>query len=646
MTVIENIDVVMGARTGELDAAIAKEIKSLRNLETQSGISAGAFSPLGSQAKGFMSSVAGMVPGLSSGIGAASSSMASLGAAGVALGPIAVGVGAVVGGFVALNHVMGQVSKEMLVIDSLSDSAKKLGSSFSDLSVARQSLGQTSGLDAGGVDSALQKMSLGLSEAAATGTGDVSDRMKMIGIDAGEALKKGPLDAFKQISEATMQLKNPTDQLAVAYELFGRQGAALVLSLREGPAEIERMERLSTSLGMNLSDAQAEQVGAANDAWEEMGMIATGAYRQIAAEVSPVIQVIAQSVTDVGASFGGWQGSLTSVVDTGAYFSGVMFDTYELVNLSYSVLRRIATLDFSGAGDDIKNAMDFGTGQNFVDKLDKARAEAAEKANSKGDSGSDSMVAKYEREKEALKKLTETKKEANKLADKQREDEEKKGQQIADQIQSMKEANEAIREGNRLRALAFNFNNGDKYTREKIAREENSPQFSSALKTGAKVDLNVNESDLANKMKLGRETMGSSNQAIDKILAEKKMLEQEKADQQKAADLKKDSRKPEENLRDSLKELTRLRSNGMIDEKTWKAQAKKAEESAGFKDPAKTGAVSAQAGSVAAYKLLMERDSEAVKTQKQIERINETQLEVLREMNTNLAGFKPMKAAR
>ena len=612
MTIIENIDVVMGAKTGELDAAITKEIKNLRNLESQSGLSASSLSPIGSQAKNFLSGIAGQVPGLTQGIGAASSSLASMGAAGAALGPLAVGVGVVVGGFVALNHVVGQVREQMTVIDDMSDSAKKLGSSFSDLSVARLSLGQTSGLDAGGIDGALQKMTMGLSEAAATGTGDVADRMRMIGIDAGAALKKGPLEAFKQISEATAQLKNPTDQLAVAYELFGKQGAALVISLREGPAEIERMEKLSSSLGMNLSNAQAEQVGAANDAWSEMGMIATGAYRQIAAEVSPVIQVIAEAIRDTGVSFSGWQSSITGVVDNSVYFSGVMYDVYEVVNLQYTILTKMANLDFSGVGTSIGDALDFGTGQKNLNAINKAREDAANKVKDQGPSNADSQIAKLEREKEAVKKLADQKKESQKLEDKAREDIEKKGQQIAEQIQSMRDSNEVLKEGNRLRGLGVKFN----------------------------------ESDLAAKMKLGGETMGSSNQAVDKILAEKKALEQTKSDQEKAAGLKSSSKEPEELLKDSLKELTRLRRAGMIDEKTWITQAKKAEESAGFKDPSKTGAVSAQAGSVAAYKLLMDRDSEAVKTQKQIERINETQLEVLREISTSVANSKPMKAAR
>lgn len=741
MTIIENIDVVMGAQTRELDASIAKEIANLRQMgDSINGISgaAAAFTPVGSMVAATVASFAQNLPGVSSAVGIFTASAASITAAmamkakkaddlakslekvkkeakeakvelqkvadpdivsqalsgrggamprglmgnkssaraaedlanaarigsrqdiqsaflsagsqrskkdqddyiagidasiaktatykstwtntgsaiqsaagigKIGVAGLAVGVGVAVAGVVSLNHVIGEVREQMTVIDDMSDGAKRLSMSFADLSTARMSLAQTSGLDQGSIDSSLQRMQLGLSEANATGAGGVADSMRAIGLDAGDLLKKGPLEAFKEISRATQDLKNPTDQLAVAYELFGKQGAALVSSLREGPAEIERMNNLAQSLGMNLTDAQAEQVGAANDAWDEMGMIATGAYRQIAAEVAPVVQVIAEYITDGAQSFSGWQGYITPVIDGTVFLSGVLYDVAELTGVVSTTLRNIATLNWTEVGKDITSAFDFGTGQRNIDALMKARQDAANKAGSAKDPTADSVIAQIERQKEAAKELAEVEK--KQAADRKllEDDSRRKSEEIQKQINGLRDQNAILAEGNRLRAQ------------------------------GKQVD----DEDIALRRDLASKTGGSSNTIVDRLIAERKALEQVKSDQEKALSIKADD--PATKLKDSMRELMRLRDSGLINASTFNKQAAKAEQSAGFAD-SKTGAVSAQAGSVEAYKLMLNRESEATKVAKSQERIAQSQLEVMQEMRDGIGKLKPMKAAR
>lgn len=345
------------------------------------------------------------------GVSQATSAFAAAGG-GAAAGALAVGLGAVIAAGAGVIYTMHQISEQSREIDTITDSASKLGMTFSELGTLRLSLSQTSGLDEGAIDNALQRMTVGLHEANTKQAGGVFDSLQAMGLDAGELLKRGPVDALKEIMAHTQELQSPTDQLIVAYELFGKQGAALVSSLRDGPEELERMAQWAEQTGMNLSQAQAEGVGAANDAWEEMQMITTGMFRQMSAELAPVFQVIAEYVKSGSGEFSAMKDMLPGIIDMTAQFAGWLYDGYEVVDLTRKTLWNMTQLDFSQIGVDIANALDFGTGQRNLEAITKARQDAmtaaAEKQRNK--ENSDSVLAEHERKKEAEKRAIEEKK--------------------------------------------------------------------------------------------------------------------------------------------------------------------------------------------------------------------------------------------
>ena len=114
---------------------------------------------------------------------------------------------------------------------------------------------------------------------------------------------------------------------------------------------------------------------------------------------------------------------------------------------------------------------------------------------------------------------------------------------------------------------------------------------------------------------------------------------------QQSADLKDKFKTGDQRLVEEIAKLESLKNAGLIDEAIYGKAAKDAAQSTAT-DTSRQGAVSVQQGSVAAYKLLVDRDNEATREAKQANRINEAQLEVLREVNTGIAKIKPIKAAR
>jgi hypothetical protein len=309
-----------------------------------------------------------------------SRSISMLGPVGIAAGAaVAAGFVAAAVGVKALQVTISGVREQMTDIDDTADAAKRLGFQFNELVTLRMAINRSSGMDDGQIDSALQKMQLNLAEAR-SGSGALASQLKSLGLDAGRLLKAGPVEALKEISAAAQQMKSPIDQQRLAFDLAGKAGVGFAQAFRDGPAAIDEAAKKARQLGLTLTDAQADQVGAANDAWEDMQLIATGVFRQIAAESSPVITAIATEVRSIAEGFEDWDKVLPGVVDSMAMIAGLMLDTVELILEGSVALSKLTNFDFSGAGASGKAAADFGRGFDMVTKTHLARLEAANKA--------------------------------------------------------------------------------------------------------------------------------------------------------------------------------------------------------------------------------------------------------------------------
>ncbi len=98
--------------------------------------------------------------------GSALSSLTALGPAGIVAGAaVAGGLAVITSAGAAAAIAVNGINQQLGEIDSIGDSAKRMGMSFSELVASREALGRSSGLDDSTIDSSLQKMQLNLREA-------------------------------------------------------------------------------------------------------------------------------------------------------------------------------------------------------------------------------------------------------------------------------------------------------------------------------------------------------------------------------------------------------------------------------------------------------------------------------------------------
>lgn len=545
---------------------------------------------------------------LASGIGIA-------GAAG-----IAAGVGVAIAGVAALGVAWHYTSEEMKRIDEVNDSARKLIMTFSELSNTRFSFAESTGMDPASIDAAVSKMTLNLAEANTSQTGSLFDSLSASGLNAGKLLEMGPAKALEEISKRTLEMKNPTDQLVLSYELFGKAGASMVVGLREGPEHLKEMAAWSDKTRVNLTQGQAEGVDSMNDAWGRLGMVATGLWRQVSAEAAPVLEVIYTSIAEGASGFSHYLDYLPAIVDSSVVFAGTLYDAYEAATVLQTTLRNIFTLNWSDVGEDIQSAFTFDTGQKNLDAVQKARDASAAKARDRDSktSDADSALADYERQKEKTKELATLQKKADDDHRKAIEEREKAEQRSKETI---KKKFDAIRQEIRIQEMLGAMTVDQARAQEQSIRER-----------------------FARHAEM-REQGEFAFSKIDRLADQEQALKKQNENRGKAADISKEFTAPQEKLIDKMRELESLRQQKLISPDTFNKASSQAYSQSGFENGSR-GAVSAQAGSVEAYKLLLERDKGKDTKETEAARIRAAQLKVQEEIAKSLATSPVIRAAR
>lgn len=282
------------------------------------------------------------------------------------------GFAALTAGAIASAAAIRTVFAELDKIADKQDVAGKLAISFTELRGLEFALGELSGLDSGAIDNALQKLLVGLDEARTKASGPVKDALDKLGLDAGQLLQAGPVEALKQIADQTKAIADPTLQLGIAYDLFGKNAAQLVNALRAGSAAIEESYKYAARW-LGLTEEQVAAAAAASDEFKRVSIIVEGIIQLAAAELAPLFKVILEEIKASANAVGGMDVAMRNFVDALAVAVGFARDLFELITLTGDALKAFQKGDFVAIGDVINNALAFDSGQQMLDKLQSER---------------------------------------------------------------------------------------------------------------------------------------------------------------------------------------------------------------------------------------------------------------------------------
>jgi hypothetical protein len=213
-------------------------------------------------------------------------------AEGVALGNMI--SSAITGALSRLNAALGTTLKHA---DDMGKAAQSIGIPVEELSRLRHAA-DLSGVSFENLQSAMGRFSRGMMQAASDAQSTAGRAFAAIGVSATDAAGQiRPTTAvMADIAERFRAMPDGAAKTALAMELFGRSGAALIPMLNQGRDGLNALMREAEELGIVIDSRTAQAAERFNDNLSRIKAASNGLMLQITANLMPALELLAEKM--------------------------------------------------------------------------------------------------------------------------------------------------------------------------------------------------------------------------------------------------------------------------------------------------------------------------------------------------------------
>ena len=201
--------------------------------------------------------------------------------------------------------------------DDMGEMAQKLGVPVEALTALKHAA-KILGVEFEGLQAGLLKLSRGMA--------DSPEKFEKMGIAVRDA--KGEMrptaDVLKELADRFQAMPDGAEKTALAMDLFGKSGAAMIPMLNAGSQGIAGLMEEAKAMGLVISQETAEAAGKFNENLDKLAGVATGLAVIMAAELAPVLEQISAFIVEMAKNFQdlspatremiAWAGGLTVVL--------------------------------------------------------------------------------------------------------------------------------------------------------------------------------------------------------------------------------------------------------------------------------------------------------------------------------------------
>jgi len=336
------------------------------------------------------------------------------GVAGAALGAIGVGLSA--GAFA--SWIKGAIN----AADEANKLSQKIGIAVKEIGGLQLAF-QQGGVDADSMQTALAKLNKNIA------AGDTAFKALGVSTKNADGSLRSTTSVLADIADRFAGTENNANKTAMAIEIFGKSGAALIPVLNAGGDSIREFQELAQQLGLTLSEETALAAEKFNDTLELISMGSRGIANQVMAELLPTLQSLAGEFLNLMTQGGNLKG-VADVISAGlkGLFSAAVIGVEIFRTLGNTIgataagIVAFASGDFKGAvailgelGKDIRT--NWTTSLESLDRLWNQSGNTAIEAAAKITKGSMQSSKAMEESAKAAKKLADEQEKARKAAD-------------------------------------------------------------------------------------------------------------------------------------------------------------------------------------------------------------------------------------
>lgn len=178
------------------------------------------------------------------------------------------------------NFVRGAINAG----DEMSKMAQRIGVS-TDAVAGLQLAFKQGGVASGEMQSSLSRLTKAMA--------DGNDGLKRLGVTSGDTV-----GALQQISDQFQAMPDGAQKTALAVEIFGRSGAALIPILNQGSQSLRDYDSIARQLGITVDTETGKAFEKFNDTVDLLGQSVAGIANTLAAELLPRLQAAADTLLE------------------------------------------------------------------------------------------------------------------------------------------------------------------------------------------------------------------------------------------------------------------------------------------------------------------------------------------------------------
>ncbi|MDY0965429.1 DUF4214 domain-containing protein [Massilia sp. CFBP9026] len=196
------------------------------------------------------------------------------------------GVLGAVGASLSIAAFTGWIKGAIDATDAASDLSQRIGVAVEDLAGLELAF-QMGGMEASALEGAMTKLSKQIV--------DNGDAFAKLGISSKnlDGSFKSNKEMLYELADEFASMEEGVQKVALAQEVFGKSGAAMLPLLNGGSEGLREMDAMARQLGLSLSEEAVEHAGSFNDTLDLLMLGTQGVARGVAAELLPTLSTLA-----------------------------------------------------------------------------------------------------------------------------------------------------------------------------------------------------------------------------------------------------------------------------------------------------------------------------------------------------------------
>lgn len=196
------------------------------------------------------------------------------------------GVLGAVGASLSIAAFTGWIKGAIDATDAASDLSQRIGVAVEDLAGLELAF-QMGGMEASALEGAMTKLSKQIVD-----NGDAFAKLGISSKNLDGSFKRNK-DMLYELADEFASMEEGVQKVALAQEVFGKSGAAMLPLLNGGSEGLREMDAMARQLGLSLSEEAVEQAGSFNDTLDLLMLGTQGVARGVAAELLPTLSTLA-----------------------------------------------------------------------------------------------------------------------------------------------------------------------------------------------------------------------------------------------------------------------------------------------------------------------------------------------------------------